>query len=97
MLLVALAATTARAETPEEVQARIFNSFLRTATEGDTNSQFVVGHRYEIGVGTAQDLDRAFYWYNQAAERGHPLAKLKMEERKRVQASAAPQPVVTAP
>lgn len=88
LLFLALAATTVRAETPEEVQARIFNSFLRTAIEGDTNSQFVVGHRYEVGVGTAQDLDQALYWYTRAAERGHPLARMKIEERKRAQAPA---------
>lgn len=98
VLLLLVAATPAWAETPDEVQARIFNSFLRTAIEGDTNSQFVVGHRYEIGVGTAQDLDQAHYWYGRAAERGHPLAKLKVEERKRAQAPAPESaPIVSSP
>lgn len=100
-LLLAIALP-AWAETPDEVQARIFNSFLRTAIEGDSNSQFVVGHRYEVGVGTAADLDQAYYWYGRAAELGHPLAKMKVEERKRAQAPAAaepapPPPVVKAP
>lgn len=94
VLLLLVAAAPVRAETPDEVQARIFNSFLRTAIEGDTNSQFVVGHRYEVGVGTAQDAEQAYYWYGRAAERGHPLAKLKVEERKRAQ---APEPVASPP
>lgn len=96
VLLLALAATATAtaAETPDEIQTRIFNSFLRTANEGDANSQFVVGHRYEIGVGTAQNLEQAYYWYKRAAERGHPLAKLKMEERERAQ---APKPPATSP
>lgn len=96
VLLLVVGTTAAHAETPEEVQVRIFNSFLRTANEGDSNSQFVVGHRYEVGVGTAQDLDQAYYWYGRAAERGHPLAKLKVDERKRAQ-TPEPEPVVSAP
>jgi hypothetical protein len=65
----------------EDVQVRIFKLFLQRAQEGDMNSQFIIGHRYEIGVGTNQDMDQAYSWYQKAAAQGHPMAQQKLESR----------------
>jgi hypothetical protein len=65
----------------DDVQQRIFEDNLKRAEAGDANSQFIVAHRYEIGVGTEKNIEKAFEWYNKAAQQGHPLAKLKTEAR----------------
>jgi hypothetical protein len=49
IVFLVVVATPVWVEAPEDVQVRIFNSFLRTGIEGDSNSQFVVGHRYALG------------------------------------------------
>jgi hypothetical protein len=81
-LLVALCVfSPAFAAESEDVQVRIFKLFLQRAQEGDMNSQFIVGHRYEIGVGTNQDMEQAHAWYQKAAAQGHPMAQQKLENR----------------
>ena len=65
----------------DEVQQQIFADNLKRAEAGDANAQFIVGHRYEIGVGTEKNMEKAFEWYSKAAQKGHPLAQLKTEAR----------------
>lgn len=65
----------------DEVQQQIFADNLKRAEAGDANAQFIVGHRYEIGVGTEKNAEKAFEWYTKAAQKGHPLAQLKTETR----------------
>ncbi len=77
-LLMAIAPV--HAADPEDVQTRIFNYFLKRANEGDMNSQFVVGSRYETGVGVPKDEVRAYEWFAKSAAQGHPLAMQKMED-----------------
>ena len=72
----------------DDLQVRTFKYFLKKANEGDANAQFIVGKRYERGVGTAQDLDQAKVWYTKAAEQGHEVAKSKLGK-----SGAAPKPV----
>lgn len=69
------------ADNDYDVQQRIFQHFLKRAQEGDMNSQFIVGHRYEIGVGTKQDMALANSWYKKAAEQGHPMAQQKLDRQ----------------
>lgn len=81
-LLIALSLLSpAFAAETEDVQVRIFKLFLQRAQDGDMNSQFIVGHRYEIGVGTNQDLEQSQAWYQKAAAQGHPMAQQKLENR----------------
>lgn len=75
------------ADEDADIQARIFNSYLEQANAGDSNSQFIVASRYESGKGTTRDMEKAFFWYEKAAQKGHPLAARKVEER---QAASAP-------
>ncbi len=64
-----------------EVQQGIFDSYLKLANEGDVVAQYVVAQRYETGKGTAQDMEKAFYWYEMAAKQNYPLALVKLEAR----------------
>lgn len=75
------------ADEDADIQARIFNTYLEQANAGDSNSQFIVASRYESGKGTTRDMEKAYFWYEKAAQKGHPLAARKIEER---QAAAAP-------
>lgn len=74
-------ALTVPALAEDDIQVRIFNTYLEQANAGDANSQFIVASRYEAGKGTARDLDKAYEWYEKAAAKGHPLAQRKVEER----------------
>lgn len=73
----------------DDIQVRIFNTYLEQATAGDTNSQFIVASRYESGKGTARDIDKAYEWYEKAAAKGHPLAQRKVEERQGAKSPAS--------
>jgi len=73
----------------DDIQVRIFTTYLEQATAGDTNSQFIVASRYESGKGTARDIDKAYEWYEKAAAKGHPLAQRKVEERQGSKSAAS--------
>ena len=79
--LVLLFSTAAQADTDGEIQKRIFDQYLQQAENGDANAQFIVASRYESGKGVEMNNERALHWYGLAAKKGHPLAKIKIEER----------------
>lgn len=81
LLLVCLLLSGVSAASEDEVQAGIFATYLKLAEQGDMNAQYIVAHRYEIGKGTGADRQKANYWYDRAAAKGHPLALRKVEER----------------
>jgi hypothetical protein len=72
-----------------DVQAGIFDSYLKRAEQGDREAQFIIGQRYEKGIGTERDLAKANEWYTKAAENGHALAKWKIDFQKEAEQSAA--------
>lgn len=82
-----------------DVQQGIFDSYLKLANEGDVVAQYVVAQRYENGKGTAQDMEKAFYWYEMAAKQNYPLALVKLEARDQNKVKAEPPEaaVVSAP
>jgi hypothetical protein len=73
-----------------DVQQGIFDSYLKLANEGDVVAQYVVAQRYETGKGTAQDTEKAFYWYEMAAKQNYPLALVKLEARDKAAAKVEP-------
>ena len=81
LLFVFMAVAPVHAAETEDVQARIFNYFLKRANEGDMNSQFVIGSRYETGIGVPQDKAKAYEWFAKSAAQGHPLALQRMENQ----------------
>ena len=81
LLVLSFGSVPAQAAETEDVQARIFSYFLKRASEGDMNSQFIIGSRYENGTGVTQDKDKGYEWYEKAAAQGHPIAMQKVENR----------------
>lgn len=78
--LVLLFSASAQAESDEVTQKRIFDQYLQQAEKGDPNAQFIIASRYEAGKGTEKNAERAKHWYEMAANKGHPLAKVKVDE-----------------
>jgi hypothetical protein len=71
----------------EEEQA--FTDYMVEAREGDPTAQFVVARRLEKGLGTKKDTEQALYWYKQAADNGHALAKLFVDRKAEAQKEKA--------
>ena len=63
-----------------ELAEKAFYWTERAATHGDWDGQYNLGSFYEDGVGVAQDLEKAKYWYKAAAQQGHDLAIQKCRE-----------------
>ena len=70
-VLVALAVG-AQAQTPELDALR-----ARTA-QGDAEEQFLLGARYDNGMGVPQDDAEAVRWYGLAAEQGHARTGIRL-------------------
>ena len=68
------------------LSSRAFNILLKYAREakGDRVEMmcryFVVAYRYEYGIGTKKNMEKARYWYKKAAEEGHYRSKQKLQE-----------------
>lgn len=75
----------------EDRQAELFQQHLSRAQDGDVVSQFFVASWLDAGIGTPKDSDQAKHWYEKAAAQGHPLAKLKLEEREQNSSAAKQQ------
>lgn len=63
-------------EDPQEA----FKWFMRSASQGDEDSQFAVGKCYEEGLGVEADLNEAAEWYGRAAANGNSLAKKALKK-----------------
>ena len=68
-ILVLVLATAATAQSTEIEQLR------SAAEQGDADTQFRLGIRYNIGEGVPQDLQEAVKWVRLAAEQGHAGAQ----------------------
>lgn len=96
-LVALLICAAAFADEDDQIQERIFKTYLEQAEKGDANAQFIVGSRYEMGRGVGKDADKAYFWFEKAAKKGHPLAQRRMEERAEAMGAAAPKPAAPAP
>lgn len=74
----------------EEEAACAFSRIKNAAEAGDLEAQFSLGNCYEAGTGVKEDWIKAIYWYDKAAEQGHPSAKPRLEIRKQALAKIAP-------
>ncbi|XP_078267279.1 death ligand signal enhancer [Rhinoraja longicauda] len=54
-----------------------FSCFMVAARQGYRKAQYNVGVCYELGRGTARDIDKAMLYYSQAATQGHHLAQYR--------------------
>lgn len=62
----------------DSLSARIFSRQLQQAQAGDAVAQLATAQRLESGKGAGQDMPKAFFWYNKAAEQGLPEAQYKV-------------------
>lgn len=57
------------------VNKNTFAEYLLLAEKGDANAQNKIAISYLQGNGVIKDLDRAFYWFEKAANQNHPEAQ----------------------
>lgn len=81
-LLLALFLTAVPAANADsELQTRIFDYFMGRALKGDRNAQYVIGERYETGLGTDKNIVKAHEWYTKAAAQGDERARARLDKR----------------
>jgi TPR repeat protein len=68
----------------EDTDVQLFKVQLAVAKKGNPRAQYYLGEMHEQGLGTKQDVDEAFKWYNKAAEKGDPLAQRKLALREEI-------------
>ena len=56
-----------------------FENLLESAKWRNADAQYAVGYMYYYGIGTAQNLPQAVYWFKQAAQQGQPRALQALE------------------
>jgi TPR repeat protein len=57
---------------------KAFISFKKSAEQGHSDAQFILGLMYDNGEGVSKDLKQAVAWYRKAAEQGHPNAQFNL-------------------
>ncbi len=81
LLALTIATPAAWADSPDE---RLFQAQMMLAKRGDPGAQYYLGEMYEQGLGTPQNLNEAFKWYDQAAKKGNRLATRKIAMRSQI-------------
>ncbi len=51
-----------------------FSKSIDLAQKGDAEAQYKIAEMYWSGYGAAIDTDKAWYWCNRAAKKGHSKA-----------------------
>ncbi len=54
------------------------DSLEKRAEEGDVEAQCNLAFLYEIGLDRILDMEKALFWWQQAAQQGHPIATEKV-------------------
>ena len=60
---------------------KLFQVQSQIASGGSAGAQYSLGEMYEQGLGTPEDLQKAYEWYEKAAEKGDVRAKHKLASR----------------
>ena len=68
----------------DDADVQLFRVQYAMAKQGNPRAQYYLGEMHEQGLGTKQDVDEAFKWYNKAAEKGDPLAQRKLALREEI-------------
>ena len=55
--------------------------FLKSAEQGNIDSQYQLGFCYFNGLGVSKDLNESFFWYSLASENGDAAAKEELKKR----------------
>jgi TPR repeat protein len=70
----------------DDADERLFQVQLSLAEKGDVRAQYFLGEMHEQGLGTKQDIEEAYKWYEKAAEQGDAWAKRKIAHRAEMEA-----------
>ncbi len=70
----------------DDADERLYQVQLAMAQKGDARAQYFLGEMHEQGLGTQQNIDEAFKWYEKAAEKGDVWAKRKLTRRAEIEA-----------
>lgn len=76
-------AQVAQAAGLDDAYERLFKVQLAIAESGDPQGMYHLGEMYENGLGTQEDRTKALEWYRRAAEKGHPLARRRLDEEQK--------------
>ena len=87
-LILLIATVPVKAAGLDDADERLFRVQLAMAEKGDVRAQYYLGEMHEQGLGTRQNLNEAFKWYEKAAEKGDAWAKRKLVHRAEIEASA---------
>lgn len=60
---------------------KLFKMQVQLANSGNAGAQYSLGEMYEQGLGTEEDLQQAYIWYEKAAAKGDVRAKHKLTSR----------------
>jgi TPR repeat protein len=52
--------------------------FLKSANNGNSESQYILGYFYTGGIGVKQDLKQSLKWYEKAAKNNHTNAQINL-------------------
>lgn len=80
LLLVGLLMFAAAAPAQDEHFVKLFEVNQRFAQAGSKEGQFKLAEMYEQGLGTPADLEKARFWYEQAAGQGHEEAAARVAD-----------------
>lgn len=86
MLFMLIAGSQVMAAGLDDADARLYKVQLAMAEKGDARAQYFLGEMHEQGLGTQQNLDEAFKWYEKAAEKGDVWARRKLTRRADIEA-----------
>src|SRR5689334_3536478 len=71
-------ATAAFSQQQNTSSATKLKSVLDRAQQGDTQAQIELGMDYQFGLNVAKNASQAIRWYETAATRGNPEARLEL-------------------
>jgi TPR repeat protein len=80
-VFLALASPVLLAAELGEAYVKLFRVQLQLANTGHPGAQYSIGEMYEQGLGTPDDMAKAYEWYEKAAKQGDVRAKHKLATR----------------
>jgi TPR repeat protein len=81
IFLAAMLATPLYAAELGDSYVKLFQVQLQLARGGNAGAQYSLGEMYEQGLGTQEDLQKAYAWYEKAAAKGDVRARHKLASR----------------
>jgi TPR repeat protein len=81
MFLAALLTAPIYAAELGDSYVKLFKMQVQLANSGNAGAQYSLGEMYEQGLGTEEDLQQAYIWYEKAAAKGDVRAKHKLTSR----------------